>query len=277
MKSEEVIKSMEDYPFFVNQDNLLQSLQWEAVGGSSVVTQRSSDIEADFVFPVQITSNRLYVGPLGAYSGNVGTLEKAKYRMICAAPSDPTSNCKDTGPSLSPGDLDHRHSGYHQPGSIRKKGPVASYRYLEDFTTKKSTQSASSQATMDEETMSYPVPREFRERFDQVATDYEVRLLPVYFRKEFVPPEETSETLNGALAQLHLSVSHSHIKKPEESLSFDAFNGNIRQVVVHSLGPAKPVSPYKRKNVRDGPVGPPPRSAATKGKGKHVVSSSDDD
>ncbi|KAF8519447.1 hypothetical protein JB92DRAFT_3112411 [Gautieria morchelliformis] len=90
MKSDEVIESMKDYPFFVNQDNLLQSLQWEAIGGSSVVTQRSSGIEADFVFPVQITSNRLFVGHLGAYSGNVGTLEKAKYRMTCTAPSDPT-------------------------------------------------------------------------------------------------------------------------------------------------------------------------------------------
>jgi hypothetical protein len=34
-------------------------------------------------------SYRLFVGPLGAYSSNVGTMEKSKYRITCSAPDDP--------------------------------------------------------------------------------------------------------------------------------------------------------------------------------------------
>ncbi|KAF8527301.1 hypothetical protein JB92DRAFT_2826241 [Gautieria morchelliformis] len=325
MKIQEIIDSMKDFPFFVGRDNIVQAIKWEAVGNSSVVFDRVNNEEAAFVFPVQITPNRLFVGPLGAYSGNVGTLEKAKYRMTCAAPNDPT--LRDMfqtavelfgtleGQIVRTGDrrylLETTTVDPHIIASLavfdKRTVSVAPYRYLEDLTSNKATESASSQSTIDNETQSYPIPNEFRERYDHIKRDYEVNLLPVYSRKRFVPLEETSDLLNGALAELHLSVTHNYIKKGEER--FDSFNGNIRQIVVHAPGSGRPISPYKRKNLHEGPLRPPagspyrppatsssrapvespsrPPAASTskpslespsiKVKGKRIVTSSDDE
>ncbi|KAF8463786.1 hypothetical protein JB92DRAFT_3065877 [Gautieria morchelliformis] len=124
-----------------------------------------------------------------------------------------------------------------------------------------------SQSTIDDETASYPVPFQFKERFDIIKSDYSVNVLPVYCRDEFVPPDQTTELLNGALAEVHLVLSHNHIRKPGDE--FDSFNGHIRQVIVHVPGTGKASSPYKRKNVREGPVRPPPDTPSHPLKSKH--------
>jgi hypothetical protein len=93
---------MNDYPFYVNHPNILKRVKWEPIGNSSITFDKSENEEAMFVVLVNITSNRysspsspspslvtycyprLFVGPLGAYSTNVGTMEKMKYRMSCS-------------------------------------------------------------------------------------------------------------------------------------------------------------------------------------------------
>jgi hypothetical protein len=105
MKINQTIDSMKEYPFYVDRANLLHDVTWEPIGNASVTFDRKKHEEATFVLPVKITSNRyaiyripylftnlsyrLFVGPLGAYSSNVGTMEKSKYRMTCSTPDDP--------------------------------------------------------------------------------------------------------------------------------------------------------------------------------------------
>jgi hypothetical protein len=100
-----MIDSMKESPFYVDRPNLLHDVTWERIRNASVTFDRKTHEEATFVLPVKITSNRcaiyhipylftylsyrLFVGPLGAYSSNVRTMEKAKYRMTCTAPDDP--------------------------------------------------------------------------------------------------------------------------------------------------------------------------------------------
>jgi hypothetical protein len=96
---------MKEYPFYVNRANLLHDVTWELIGKASVTFDRKNHEEVTFVLPVKITSNRyamyhipylftnlsyrLFVGPLGAYSSNVGTMEKSKYCTMCSTPDDP--------------------------------------------------------------------------------------------------------------------------------------------------------------------------------------------
>jgi hypothetical protein len=107
MKVNEILRSMNDYPFYVNHPNILERVKWEPIGNSSITFDKTQNEEATFVVPVKITSNRysfpssptpssltysyprLFVGPLGAYSTNIGTMEKTKYRMTCSAPDEP--------------------------------------------------------------------------------------------------------------------------------------------------------------------------------------------
>jgi hypothetical protein len=110
------------------------------------------------------------------------------------------------------------------------------------------------------DTPSYPVPQGQKERFDQLKCDYSVNLLPVYCRDRFVPPDQVSDLLNGATCELHLSLTHNFIRKPEEA--YDSLNGTIRQITVHALGCGKPVSPHKRKDFKQGPPSPSQASSS---------------
>jgi hypothetical protein len=105
MKINETIDSMKEYPFYVDRPNLLHHVTWEPIGNWCVTFDRKNHEEVTFVLPVKITSDRcamyhipylftnlsyrLFVGPLGAYSCNVLTMEKSKYRMTCSTPDDP--------------------------------------------------------------------------------------------------------------------------------------------------------------------------------------------
>jgi hypothetical protein len=145
-------------------------------------------------------------------------------------------------------------------------------KFYAPFLRGSNNDAVSSQTTIDEDTSSYPVPHDSKERFDQIKCNYTVNLLPVYCRERFIPPEQTSDLLNGAVAELHVSLSHNLIRKPGES--FDSFNGHIRQITIHAPGAGKPTSPYKRRNVREGPHRPPPASSSTKA--EHSFDLSDD-
>ncbi|KAF8489214.1 hypothetical protein JB92DRAFT_3129548 [Gautieria morchelliformis] len=88
MTAEQIYDAMKDFPFFVDNDDIIDNVKWEAIGNSDVTFDRMENQEATFVFPVKITPNHLFVGPLGKYLGNIGTIEKTKYRMMCAPPDD---------------------------------------------------------------------------------------------------------------------------------------------------------------------------------------------
>ncbi|KAF8515950.1 hypothetical protein JB92DRAFT_3114527 [Gautieria morchelliformis] len=199
MTAQEIYDAMKDFPLFVDNDDIIDNVKWEAIGNSDITYDRTAKQEAAFVFPAKITPNRLFVGPLGAYS---------------AWDDDATS----------------------------------------------------SQSTVDNDTTSYPVPSEFKEKFDHIITDYTVNLLPAYNKRKLISPEQTSEKLNGALVEVHLALSHNHIRKQGEI--FDSFNGNIRQIAVHNAGSPRPISPYKRKSLHKGPLLPPSRTTSRTAKGK---------
>jgi hypothetical protein len=69
-----------------------------------------------------------------------------------------------------------------------------------------------------------------------------------------------SDLLNGATSELHLSLTHKYIRKPEEA--FDSLNGIIRQITVRAPGCGKPFSPYKRRDFKQGPLSPSQASSS---------------
>ncbi|KAF8518867.1 hypothetical protein JB92DRAFT_2828580 [Gautieria morchelliformis] len=150
-----------------------------------------------FVFPMKITPICLFVGLLGAYLGNIGMMEKTKYRMMCAPPN----NTLLKGERIS---KTHDHQYWLESMDAeqriiaslavfkKRRTPVLPHCYLEDFT---------------------------------------INLLPAYNQNDLVPAEQTSKILNGALVEVHLSLSHNHIRKQGES--FDSFNGNIHHREAH--------------------------------------------
>jgi hypothetical protein len=105
MKVNQMIDSMKKSPFYVDRPNLLHNVTWERIGNASVTFDRKNHEEVSFVLPVKITSDRcaiyhipylftylsyrLFVRRLSAYSSNVRSMEKAKYRITCTARDDP--------------------------------------------------------------------------------------------------------------------------------------------------------------------------------------------
>jgi hypothetical protein len=105
--------------------------------------------------------------------------------------------------------------------------PVTPYYYLEDLTSKKgqgaNNDPLTSQSPIDEDTSSYSVPHNHKERFDQLKCNYAVNLLPVYCHDRFIRPDQVSDLLNGATSEVHLSLTHNYIRKPGEA--FKSLNG----------------------------------------------------
>ena len=104
---------------------------------------------------------------------------------------------------------------------------------------------------MDSETENWPVSSNLREELDRIKYEYCAQPLRVYRGDDsFVEPRDVNETIRGALVELHFELHHSCNHTRDQ----DAFNGSIEQIIVLQPGKPRPTSPYKRRNIRDGPI-----------------------
>lgn len=110
---------------------------------------------------------------------------------------------------------------------------------------------------MDEETENWPVPVELQDAFDAIKYTYRVNPLPVYRNDVFVEPLLVNKALKNALVEVHFNIRHFKIEE------HDSFTAVPLQVIILKDGPPEASSPYKRKNMRDGPVRPKDFTATT--------------
>ena len=105
-------------------------------------------------------------------------------------------------------------------------------------------------AVLDEETERWPVPPPLRGELDRIKFEYRAVPLPVYVNDKFVEPVNVNSAIKGALVELHFELHHFPIRKVAQ----DSFNATIEQIIVLRPGEARPMTAYKRKNPRVGPI-----------------------
>ena len=110
--------------------------------------------------------------------------------------------------------------------------------------------SSASTEQVDHETEHWPVSADLRKELDDVKYEFRAVPLRVYVGDRFVEPIEVNDTIRGALVEVHYELRHFFIATD----SYDSFNATIEQILVLQPGEAPPDTPYKRKNVRDGPI-----------------------
>ncbi|KAF8521154.1 hypothetical protein JB92DRAFT_3111304 [Gautieria morchelliformis] len=278
MDSSDILKSMSRYPFYIDNEHILPRIVWEPVGKSNVAFDRHEREEAMFVLPAKIT---FFVGPLGAFSPHYGSLDKAKYRMTCVAPENAQlAGIFHRGMELMRS-LQHMVARMTSrqflldtvdneerlivslPVFEKRPIPIVPHTYLADLVEDKKDpaidffsddDTLDSEPTLDDNTKNYPVPPEYVEQFDAIKNIYSVNVLPIYYKNRLVPTLKVPRVLENATVELHVALTHNYMRKDTDR--FDSFTGYIRQVIVHELGTPKPLSPYKRKDPREGPFLP---------------------
>jgi len=103
---------------------------------------------------------------------------------------------------------------------------------------------------VDDETEHWPVPPRLREELNKIKFEYRAVPLAVYVNDTFIEPADVNNAIKGALVELHFELHHFAIRKKAQ----DSFNATIEQIIVLRPGEARPVTAYKRKNPRDGPI-----------------------
>ncbi|KAF8521158.1 hypothetical protein JB92DRAFT_2827950 [Gautieria morchelliformis] len=219
---------------------------------------------------------KFFMGPLGAYSPHYGSIEKCKYRMTCAAPDDKTlSDIFQRGVEIFKMLQDSiAKTSNHQFLLDSKQNedriidvPIMPHTYLEDLVQNKNSETvfdddqADSKSKLDDIMKNYPVPSEYKEQFDAITPSYSVNELPIYHKNKFVPPHSTTKKLENAVVELHVAITHNYMRRDCDK--FDSFNANIREIFVLIPGSPKSLSPYKRKNPRDGPLLPHPSTSTS--------------
>jgi hypothetical protein len=131
---------------------------------------------------------------------------------------------------------------------------------------------------LDEDTETWPVPKELIKDFNKVKNNYRVLPLVVYDADDhFVEPLQVNDALKHALVEIHFGVVHYKIGRAGET--HDSFTAVPKQILILKTPPVQTPSPYKRKNVRSGPVRPKGfedfrKDTPSDQKGKNVASGS---
>ena len=108
---------------------------------------------------------------------------------------------------------------------------------------------------LDEETATWPVHEDHLEALHKLMYDYRVLPLPVFKDNKFVEPIDVKHAMKDALVEVHFGILHYRIGS-EGNNPHDSYSAIPRQIIVLKDGTPPPVSPYKRKNVREGPYRP---------------------
>ena len=103
---------------------------------------------------------------------------------------------------------------------------------------------------VDEETEHWPVLPRLREELNKIKFEYYAVPLAVYADDNFIEPALVNNAIRGALVELHFELHHFAIRKAAQ----DSFNASIEQIIILRPGEARPMTVYKRKNPRDGPI-----------------------
>jgi hypothetical protein len=116
----------------------------------------------------------------------------------------------------------------------------------------------SEELKMDETTENWPTPEEMADDFRNTSATHRVQTLPVFHNEQFVDPVRVNSALKNALVEVHFCLRHYRIQEKGAGRAVDSFSAIVQQIVILKEGVPKPMNPYKRKNVLDGPYKPKP-------------------
>ena len=105
-------------------------------------------------------------------------------------------------------------------------------------------------ATLDEETKKWPISDGFKDQFDAIKFTYKASLLAIYKDERFIEPLLTNSALKNSLVEVHFNIHHYRIG------DYDTFAAISLQILILKNAPCSSSSPYKQKNVREGPIHP---------------------
>jgi hypothetical protein len=112
------------------------------------------------------------------------------------------------------------------------------------------TDNGSPENNVDDETERWPVPDHLHGDLDDIKRTYQATPLHVFSRDTFVEVGNVNDIIRGALIEMHFELYHYNIRGKDQ----DSFNAQIQQIIVLQPGKLRPITAYKQKNVRDGPI-----------------------
>jgi hypothetical protein len=128
------------------------------------------------------------------------------------------------------------------------------FRFLPIHSLRACLDDGSPENAIDYGTENWPVPADLRNDLDNIKQRYCAVPLPVIMKDRFIGARDVNEVIKGALVEIHFKLNHYHIRPEYPRENLDSFNGSIQHIRVLQPGEARPVSAYKRKNIRDGPI-----------------------
>ncbi|KAH9009399.1 hypothetical protein EDB85DRAFT_2162774 [Lactarius pseudohatsudake] len=85
---------------------------------------------------------------------------------------------------------------------------------------------------VDETTENWPILDDFHADLEKIKIDYRAVPLSVFKGDAFVPPEQVTDIVKGALVEVHFELYHYHIRNK----GYDSFNSSIEQIIVLQPG-----------------------------------------
>jgi len=103
---------------------------------------------------------------------------------------------------------------------------------------------------VDDSTENWPVDDDLKGDLDRIKNEFSIRPLAVFKDDQLVKAKGMNGVLQDALVEVHFELRHFFIRQKDE----DSFNGSIEQIVIIQPGVARSLSPYKRRNLEEGPI-----------------------
>ncbi|KAI9435942.1 hypothetical protein H4582DRAFT_1854634 [Lactarius indigo] len=242
---------------YVANAEVIENVCWRQGRTGDVLKVKKSNVDVVMSIVGYVPDNRLNCGPQGNYNNRkYGSLKTAKFQIQLAKPfGTPFEEDFDEAIKII-GDMqqqtastkDHRHF-------ITSEGKYVNLRFAQNVFKRRAQKiDVDAGEIVDDETDKWPVPEDLQPDLDDLKFEYQAMPLSVYRSDKIVPVDLVSKVVKGALVEVHFELHHYHIRNKESSSDFDSFNATIEQVIVLQPGEAPVDSPYKRKNVAEGPI-----------------------
>ncbi|KAH9008174.1 hypothetical protein EDB84DRAFT_1250467, partial [Lactarius hengduanensis] len=227
---------------YVRSPALLPSVRWEQGKAGNVLSDKTDKTDAVMSIVGRTLGNRMNCDPHGNFTWKYGSLETAKFQLQLRKPAGTPFEkdfekvfkmfTKIQGQAAAT--QDRRYFLVIKAGNrnLRSQSPYLTKGSIFLFNMLSPTIDNSN----------WPIAPDFCVDLNRIKTEYAAQPLHVFQNDVFVPPEEVTEVVKGALIEVHFRLFHYFI----HNQSFDSFNATVEQVIVLQPSTPEPSSPYKR-------------------------------
>ncbi|KAH9022185.1 hypothetical protein EDB85DRAFT_1840872, partial [Lactarius pseudohatsudake] len=229
---------------YVGSPALLPLVCWEQGKASNVLSDKMDKTDVVMLIVGRALGNWMNCDPHGNFTWKYGSLETTKFQVqlgkLVGTPFEKDFEkmfemfTKIQGQAAAT--QDHRYFLVIEAGNrnLHFAEPV--------FDKRGTTVDVDAGENVDDTTENWPIAPDFPVDLDRIKTKYAAQPLHVFQNNMFVPPEEVTEVVKGALIEVHFRLFHYFICNQ----SFDSFNATVEQVIVPQPSAPEPSSPYKR-------------------------------